>query len=239
MSKISESRVSKKQRLYTALMVVQSALVFCIIFLVATVYANWQAISVQLAYRPTTPTATPTPAVTTTPTPTPKPAPVKQIIESPHIVISKIGVDVPISWQVPAENTIDYLNRGVAHLAGRATLGQVGNLFITGHSSDYTWHNNPYAAVFALLPKLQVGDTIEIKENGKSFVYAVNQTKVVDPNNVEVAQPTTSAVLTLMTCYPIGSTKERYIVHASLVSSPDQLTPGSQASQALPEIKFR
>lgn len=228
-------------------MVVQGIAVFMVVLLFAFIYANWPAVKAELAYSriqkqvaPTTqPTATPTlaPVTTVTPEPTPSPAP---IVESPHIVISKIGVDTPINWQVPAERTLDYLTKGVAHLAGSATLGQIGNVFITGHSSDYTWNNNPYAAAFALLPKLAVGDTIQIKENGKTFEYKVANTKIVAADNVEITRPTTTPVLTLMTCYPIGTTRERYIVQAALTSSPTQLTATTQAdSTALPEIKFR
>lgn len=230
----------KKQRLYTLLMIVQGLTIFVGVLLVVMVYANWPALQAEWRYavkpKPDSsvgPTLKPVANVTATP------QPIKQIIESPHIVVEKIGLDAPITWGVPAEATINYLNKGVAHLAGSATLGQIGNVFITGHSSDYVWKGNPYAAVFALIPKLTVGDTITIKENGKSFVYQVAQTKIVAPDNVEVTKPTTTPVLTLMTCYPVGTTKERYIVQANLISSPDQLTASTQTNQTLPEIKFR
>ncbi len=128
----------------------------------------------------------------------------------------------------------------MAHLAGSARLGQIGNVFITGHSSDYVWKHNPYSAAFALLPKLKSGDIITIRENGKAYVYKVAQTQIVNPNQVEVTKPTTSAVLTLMTCYPVGTTRQRFIVQASLVSSPEKPVPADQLeTYTVPEIKFR
>lgn len=229
--------INKKQRLYIWLTFVQGAFWFCLILLLGSVVANWPAINQELQY------VSKQPQLTVNILPTPELAPPSAsppaIVEPPHLVIAKIGVDVPINWHVPVEQTIEFLNQGVAHLDGSAVLGEVGNLFISGHSSDYVWKNNPYAAVFALLPKLVVGDMVAIKENGQTFEYRATDIKIVEPNNVAIAQPTTTQVLTLMTCYPIGTTRLRYVVQATPVSNFDNNNASLPQTTVLPEIRFR
>ncbi len=227
----------KKQRLHNVFIMVYGLVIFVGLFLAVIVYANWNAVTNEVAYAvlphesPSLPLPTPTPTLV----PTPKP-----IVEPAHIVIEKINVDVPVQWDIPADKTIDALNSGVAHLQGTARLGEIGNLFITGHSSDYSWKKNPYAAAFSLVPKLIPGDIITIHENGKSYVYKVATTKIVKPTAVEVANPTTTPTLTLLTCYPVGTTKERFIVHASLISSPDKPIDKTKYQDfTVPPIQFR
>ncbi len=233
--------MTKKQKLKQAYALFYASLgltVFTAIFLAVFIFTNWQAVRNEVGYtaKPQTqPIVIVSPSPTAEVTPTPAP-----IVETAHVIIEKIGVDVPISWDVAPEETVDYLDNGVAHMKGTAHLGEEGNLFITGHSSDYVWKRNPYAAVFSLLPKLEIGDIIRIRENGKVYVYKVAQTQIVNPDQVDVINQTTTPVVTLMTCYPVGTTKERYVVQAALVSAPDPINPAKQVqSTHLPEIKFR
>jgi LPXTG-site transpeptidase (sortase) family protein len=231
-----DARLQKKyNRLYNLVIIIEGLIVFSLLFLAVLIYSNWDAVRSEITYAVNRPTVSSTPIPTNTPVATPTP-----IFEPAHIVIEKIGVDAPVQWNIPAELTVEALNNGVAHLHGSAKLGEIGNVFITGHSSDYVWKKNPYAAVFSLLPKLKVGDIITVQENGKKYVYRVAQTRIVNPSQVEVTSPTTTPVLTLMTCYPIGSTRQRFIVHASLISSPEKPVPVSEQDKyKLPEIKFR
>jgi sortase A len=231
----------KKQKLYTLFLSLIGLVVFIGVLLGFTIYSNWPAVQNELAYafRHTETNATPTPspsAQTKTIIPTPI-----VVNEPAHIIIDKIGVDVAVQWDIAAEDTIPALDHGVAHLKGSAELGQVGNLFITGHSSDYVWKHNPFAAVFSLLPKLVAGDTITIRQNGQAFVYKVTETKIVHPTQVEVTNATDTPILTLMTCYPIGTSKDRFIVQATLISSPQIIQPTVQnnGSISVPVINFR
>lgn len=220
----------KTNSLHNAYIVTVGATVFIGILLLIFVLANLPAIKSEFNYFVYS---------NTKPSPNPSPTPTP-ITEAPHIVIDKIQVDTPITWDVSAEATLDALNHGVSHLAGTARPGELGNTFITGHSSDFAWKNNPYAATFALLPKLTYGDRVTIRENGKTYVYKVMQTRIVNPDQVEVAKPTTTPVLTLMTCYPVGTTRQRFIVHAALISSPDTPRAATQnGTTVVPEIKFR
>ena len=50
-----------------------------------------------------------------------------------------------------------------------------------------------------------------------SFDYVVTDLKVVEPTAVEVLEPTSAAMLTLITCFPfdyIGPAPQRFIVRA-------------------------
>lgn len=233
----------KQHHLYLWFFTALGLAVFTALFLIVFIVSNWGAFKNEVAFAlkpkqqksPAVVVVSPSPNPIASPTPTPEP-----IIEPAHIVIDKIGVDTPISWDVAAEETLDYLDKGVAHLKGSARPWETGNTFITGHSSDFVWKRNPYAAVFSLVPKLVKDDTIRIHENGKTYTYKVVETKIVNPDQVEVANQTATPVLTLMTCWPVGTTQQRFIVHAALVSAPDPTQPGKQVkSTHLPEIKFR
>lgn len=48
----------------------------------------------------------------------------------------------------------------------------------------------------------------------------ISQTKIVNPADVHVLDPTGRPMLTLVTCFPfnfIGNAPQRYIVHAELI----------------------
>ncbi len=228
----------KKQRLYTLFVVCTAVTSFLTIFLVMFIATNWAAFKNEVTYAYS--------SAFTQPLSNPKqtnpsmPSQPIHIQEPAHIVISKIHVDAPIQWNIAADKIIDALSHGVAHLDGSAKLGETGNVVIFGHSSDYIWKNNPYAAVFSLLPKLRVGDTIDIKENGQVFTYTVANTEIVNPNQIEVTYQTTSPVLTLITCYPIGTSQQRLVIQAKLTSpTMTKQLPKAPASKTLPVIQFR
>jgi sortase A len=58
---------------------------------------------------------------------------------------------------------------------------------------------------------------------GKRYIYRVTTTKVVTPNDVSVLGQTKTPTLTLITCTPVGTSKNRFIVQARQVS-PDPST---------------
>lgn len=136
------------------------------------------------------------------------------------LVIGKINVNVPIIWNVEEDKILDELNNGVAHYKGTSLPGNGGNIFIVGHSSNYFWIKSDYNNIFALLNKLIKGDRIEIIENSKTYTYEVQDKKIVSPDQVEVLNSTNKEVLSLMTCWPIGTNINRLVVLSELVNSP-------------------
>lgn len=153
-----------------------------------------------------------------------------------QIIIPKIGVTAPIIYaKSRSEADIqNYLTQGVVHYAGTANPGEIGNSFITGHSSNFWWVKGNYNYVFVNLDKLVAGDQAKIYYNGKKFVYAVREAKVVDPKDVSVLAPTDTPILTLMTCVPPGTNWRRLIIKFDQIS-PKYIKPQIVKKEVLAE----
>jgi len=135
-------------------------------------------------------------------------------IENNSISIPDIEIKAPISWNVKnsPEEVSSKLRTGVIHLEGTSLPGQTGNVFITGHSSNYPWIKGNYNNIFSLLNKLVVGNLIQVKYNDNDYLYKVSSMKVVKPTDLSVLKPTPSPVLSLMTCTPVGTSLNRLII---------------------------
>lgn len=101
------------------------------------------------------------------------------------------------------------LRRGPGHVEGTALPGWDGNCVIAGHRDTH----------FRVLKDLRKGDVIIVQEPEGAFTYRVTQTSVIDPADKDCLQPTSKAVLNLITCFPfefIGNAPRRFVVHADL-----------------------
>lgn len=132
------------------------------------------------------------------------------------IRIDAIDVSAPILWDIQnkPKEVADGLSKGVIHIQGTSKPGESGNVFITGHSSNYPWAKGNYNDIFALLEKLVAGDKIQVRYQEKNYFYTVKELKVVSPDEISVMQQTSDNRLTLMTCVPIGTNLRRLIVTA-------------------------
>lgn len=143
-----------------------------------------------------------------------------------RIIIPKIGKNIPlVDVKLDAGFDFDHienifmqeLEKGVVRYPGTAKPGETGNAFIFGHSSNYPWMKGEYNSVFVLLDQLSFGDQIIVYYNQKKFTYIIREKKVVKPGNVKVLDRDESKKeLSLMTCWPIGTTLNRLIVFAEL-----------------------
>ncbi len=133
-----------------------------------------------------------------------------------HLFIPKISIDAPITWSVKntGDETGKALEKGVVHLFGTALPGTVGNVIITGHSSNYAWAAGEYKAVFSLLNQLVVGDPIFLNYQNKPFAYKVFEKRVVKPDDLSALDQGDDSNLSLVTCTPVGTTLNRLIVSA-------------------------
>jgi sortase A len=64
-----------------------------------------------------------------------------------------------------------------------------------------------------------------VKAPDGEYQYTVDSTSIVQPDQIEVIQPSDDAILTLVTCYPftyIGNAPERFIVRAHFTKSVEQ-----------------
>jgi len=134
------------------------------------------------------------------------------------IYIEKIDTKAPISWDGNSDNIQDLLKKGVVHIVGSATPGMPGNIFVTGHSSDFFWTEGDYKAVFALLDKLENGDKIVMRYKGNNFLYQVYNKQTVDKDAVgDFITTDKDQTLTIMTCYPVGTNWRRLIIQAERI----------------------
>lgn len=132
------------------------------------------------------------------------------------LIIDKLQMNGSIIWDVAENNIVEKLKDGIVHYQGTSKPGEGGNVFLVGHSSNYAWIQSDYNSVFALLDKLVKGDRIELRRAGKSYYYEVMETKIVNPDQVEVISGTNKEILSLMTCWPVGTTLNRLVVIAEL-----------------------
>jgi sortase A len=116
------------------------------------------------------------------------------------------------------------LQDGVVRYPKSGLPNQIGNTFLTGHSSNYWWEKGRYKTVFVLLDKLVAGDLIYLKYSGTLYSYKVSDQKIVSPTESSVLEPTKEPILRLMTCTPTGTALKRRIVTANLIAPLDNLT---------------
>ena len=133
-----------------------------------------------------------------------------------RLVIPAIDVD----WVVVQGVGLSDLADGPGHYPDSAMPGQVGNTAIAGHR---TTHGAP----FFRIAELATGDPIEVQVSGRTYTYRVTSTEIVQPGQVGVVAPVpdqpgvtpTRRLLTLTSCNPRYSARERYVVHAELTST--------------------
>lgn len=143
-----------------------------------------------------------------------------------RIIVPKIGKNIPLV-DVENRNQFDFdhmenifmkeLEKGVVRYPGTARPGENGNAFVFGHSSNYPWMAGEYNQVFALLDQLEFGDEVIVYYGQKKYVYVIREKKVVRPGDVKVLNRSDEKKeLSLMTCWPVGTTLKRMIVFAEL-----------------------
>lgn len=133
-----------------------------------------------------------------------------------EISIPKIGVSAVVVPNVDGTKQTVYdeaLKNGVAHFVGTALPSSGSNIFIFGHSSSI-FGTGKYDKIFAKLNNLVAGDVVAIQFNGQSYNYKVVAKKIISPDDTSALSPTDSEQLTLMTCWPVGTSDKRLIVIA-------------------------
>lgn len=137
-----------------------------------------------------------------------------------QIIIPSIQVKAPVIYSTSKNNTdIAYdLRSGVVHYSTTANPGEQGNVVIFGHSSGVAWAPGNYKFVFTLLDKLKSGQQISLDYNGKRYVYVVTGSKIVAPTDMSVLDVGSESKLSLITCTPVGTSKNRLVVEAKQIS---------------------
>jgi LPXTG-site transpeptidase (sortase) family protein len=125
--------------------------------------------------------------------------------------LSQVGLTQGLNGKIVSEGIKPLtLSRAAGHIPGTAFPDELGNVGIAGHRDTF----------FRKLGEVKTGDVITLTTPSKSYQYSVEWTRVVSPSHVEVLEPSNTAVLTLVTCYPfnyLGPAPRRFVVRARLM----------------------
>jgi sortase A len=113
--------------------------------------------------------------------------------------------------------SVSDLRRGPGHYPGTQLPGQVGNFVVSGHRTTY-------GAPFNRVDELRTGDAVVVETKDTWYTYRVTSQEIVSPSSIEVtyavpkqrdAKPS-KAILTMTSCHPKYSARQRIIVYAEL-----------------------
>lgn len=158
-----------------------------------------------------------TTTVATSPTTLPKPTVPKVGDIVGKLTIPSIGVS---KWIIAGVG-YKQLEQGPGLFAGSPLPGQLGNVAIAGHRTTY-------GAPFGRINEIKKGDEISISTSSDTFVYIVNNNpRIVSAHDVSVVKTldTSVASLTLVSCHPKWTSKQRIIVTALLQPTVTPLPP--------------
>jgi sortase A len=128
-----------------------------------------------------------------------------------RLIIPKIGVNAPIVESKSA----DYgLSQGAWLVPNTSTPDKGGNTVITGHRFKYL---PPHNLTFFLFDRLEAGDTFSIIWNNEFYYYRIKDTEIIEPTKVSILDHTAEPIVTLYTCHPVYSTKQRLVVVGELI----------------------
>jgi LPXTG-site transpeptidase (sortase) family protein len=144
-------------------------------------------------------------------------------------IISHVpSVSVAASDPIPKENTLTIptlemreqvydgtnlgtLSKGIWHLPNSSSPDKGGNTVMAGHRFTYSGK-----AVFYYLDKVKVNDNMTLYWQGKRYDYVVTAINVVPPTDGKLVAQTDNPTLTIYTCTPVWSAKDRLVITAKL-----------------------
>ena len=101
------------------------------------------------------------------------------------------------------------LEYGPGYILGTSLPGTGGNFAVAGHRTTY-------GAPFGNLDRVQVGETIIFQTNTNQYKYKIIEVKIVSPEDNYVLENYGDDRITLTTCHPKFSAKQRLIVIGQL-----------------------
>ena len=122
-------------------------------------------------------------------------------------------IDIPaigVSEYVVEGTDTDSLRKGPGHYPETPLPGEPGTAAIAGHRTTY-------GAPFRHIDELKPRERIIIDMPDGRFVYRVEQTKIVDDQDLSVLDKVGYQRLVLSACHPLYSAAERIIVFARFV----------------------
>jgi LPXTG-site transpeptidase (sortase) family protein len=148
-----------------------------------------------------------------------------------RIVVPSLGIRAPVllpsmkywgqhAWDMLEEQMQIGLNHGAVAYPHSTSPGSNGSLIIAGHSSPPTEaaEKSAYGSLFASLPSIDVGEEIVVETAASPVRYRVEKKIIVSPSMTSLLeQQYDDSILKVITCYPVGTTRDRMIILAKKV----------------------
>ncbi len=135
----------------------------------------------------------------------------RKILEELNTKISINSIEVEGDIYEGLESTT--MNKGFWHFPTSNLPGQKGNIVIIGHRYAKL---PPNKDTFFNLDKVKVGDRIEVKQSDTVYTYIVTDSRVVEKNDISVLQDYSDYRITLITCSPLWTSKQRLVIVGKL-----------------------
>ncbi len=179
---------------------------------------------------PAAPDTVPATVPTSTAPPTSSTVPAARLTPPPQgDPLAKLTIPtIDLEWVVIEGVRPSDLEDGPGHFPETPLPGQYGNAAIAGHR---TTHGQP----FNRIDELQVGDEVIVETFVGRYTYLVTGQLIVGPNDYQQVIPTTDptvATLTLTSCHPKFSAKQRIVVTAVLDADRSDLVTAPYAPPA-------
>lgn len=112
------------------------------------------------------------------------------------------------------------LQKGIGHYPETVMPGEIGNFSMAGHRTTY-------GKPFNQIAELRHGDLVIVETQESYFVYEVFDDLIVVPTQVEVVAPVpsrpgeqpTEALMTMTSCHPMFSSRQRWVTHGRLIDT--------------------
>lgn len=127
-----------------------------------------------------------------------------------RLVVSGASVNMPIYQSKNA----DVLAKGGWIFPGTSTPNTGSNTVIFGHRFRYL---PPISNTFYHLDLVKTGDEFQIQWQNVAYRYRVIAVKLIEPTDLSVLAPSDKSIVTLITCAPLFSTKQRLVVVGELL----------------------
>ena len=150
---------------------------------------------------------------------------------SAPVVSKPVVTKVSANDEIPKDNTlvipklamreiihegqdISALRKGIWRIPTSSTPDKRGNTIMAGHRFTYDGQ-----AVFYNLDKVSAGDNLTVYWQGKRYDYRVKMINEVTPTDESLIAPTNDPTITIYTCTPLWSAKNRLVITAKLTES--------------------
>jgi uncharacterized repeat protein (TIGR01451 family) len=167
-------------------------------------------------------------------------------IVTPIVTVSKESSDYTAALKGKTIDVNSWLQQGVMNYPGTVFPGEVGNAVVVWHSSYFKADSWRYKTIFTSLPLMNEGDEIWVYKKTSSLwswkmdvirasaikdsqywydrlLYKVHKSFETEKTNVSIMNNGLWSLLTLVTCTPIGTAKNRWVVQAQ-IQAPGSLT---------------